>query len=231
MMKTHFTPFFSGFVCIMLLVACEKQTTPEAASNITSEKISKDTSALVIVKAAGLEEHEEHGEHEAHHDEKTPEHRELGAHVHGAASMNLVLENSLLNITMSIPGMDAVGFEHPAVSADEQAILQKALAHLQNPDALFLLSKNADCHLLNGMVETALLNKEAKPGVHADVDISYQWQCKNPDDLKQVSVQLFAHLSHLQKIQANWISQSNQSAVELTKDNAVLELNEVSITN
>jgi hypothetical protein len=221
MMKTRYIHIFSSVICALLLVACEKQTASAPAAKEASIAndgvVSKDISALVVIKAAEPEdEHQEHG------DEEKSEHRELGVHVHGAASMSLVLENSLLNITMTIPAMDAVGFEHPAVSADEQAILQKALTHLQNPDALFLLSKNADCHLLNGTVETALLNKEAKPGAHADVDIRYQWQCKKPEDLKQVSVQLFTHFSHLQKIQTSWISSTKQSAVELTKENAVL---------
>ena len=195
-MTIHRIIFFACFICVALLTACEKKS--ELAT------MPEGPSALVVIKVAEAEEeHEEHEDHEAHEkhgDESKSEHRELGTHVHGAASMKLVLENSLVNITMSIPGMDAVGFEHPAVSADEQAILQKALTHLQNPDALFLLSKSADCHLLNGTVETALLNKEAKPGTHADVDISYQWQCKKPEELKQVSVQLFTHFEHLQKI-------------------------------
>lgn len=220
-MKMHFTRIFSGVVCLMLLAACEKQAAPEVASKVASKNTATDTSALVVIKAAEPEEEPVNEDKSAH--------RELGEHVHGAATMNLVLENALLDITMNIPGMDAVGFEHPAVSADEQATLQQALQHLQNPDAIFLLSNKAGCQLMHGTVETALLNKEAKPGAHADVDISYQWRCKNPDDLKSISVQLFTHFSHLEKIQASWISQSKQSAVELTKENAVLELNEVSI--
>ena len=214
-MTIHRIIFFACFICVALLTACEKKS--ELAT------MPEGPSALVVIKVAEAEEeHDDHEAHEKHGDESKSEHRELGTHVHGAASMNLVVENSLVNITMSIPGMDAVGFEHPAVSADEQAILQKALTHLQNPDALFLLSKSADCHLLTGTVETALLNKEAKPGTHADVDISYQWQCKTPEDLKQVSVQLFTHFEHLQNIHASWISPTKQGAAELTKDNAVL---------
>jgi len=220
-MKIPYMHIFSSFVCAVLLVACEKQTAKVAIPQDTTDQ--KDTSSLVVIKMAEPEDdHEEHEEHETHHDEKNSEHRELGAHVHGAASMNLVLENSLLSISMSIPGMGAVGFEHPAVSADEQAILQKALTQLQYPDGLFLLSKNADCHLLNGTVETALLNKESKPGAHADVDISYQWQCKKPENLTQISVQMFTHFVHLQKIQASWVSPTKQGAVELTKENATL---------
>lgn len=223
-MKTLYIKIFSGFFCALLLAACEKQpaSVPVAkdASVSNSAVATKDIAGLVVIKMA--EPESEHEDHDGHHDEKAPEHRELGAHVHGAASMNLVFENSLLNITMSIPGMDAVGFEHPAASADEQAILQQALQYLQNPDVLFLLSQRADCHLMNGTVETALLNKEVKSGAHADVDISYQWQCKKPDELKQVSVQLFTHFAHLQKIQASWVSPTKQGAIELTKEKAVL---------
>jgi Protein of unknown function (DUF2796) len=227
MMKTPYIHIFSSFVCAVLLVACEKQTAPapvaKAASVSNDSLVSKDVAALVVIKKVEPEdEHNDHDGHQPHHNEKNSEHRELGAHVHGAASMNLVLENSLLSISMSIPVIDAVGFERPAVNADEQTILKKVLRSFQHPDALFLLSKNADCHLLNGAVETALLNKEAKPGSHADFDISYQWQCKNPEALKQVNLQLFTHFVHLKKIQASWVVAEQQGAAELVNEKSIL---------
>ena len=195
-------------LCVALCTACSKSSEPEA--------ILATPSSLVTVKLPEVEH-----EHKEHDDDKSA-HREVGAHVHGAASMSVVLENTQLNITMSIPGMDAVGFEHPATSADEQAALNQTLRYLQNPDALFPLPKSAECQLVNGVVETALLDKTASVGAHADMDIDYQWTCKHPEYLKQLSVQLFSFILHLQKIQASWISQNKQGAAELTKENTEL---------
>lgn len=205
-------------ISVALFTACDKHS--------ESGPISDGPSVLVSVKAAKPEEehdhHEDHEESKDHGEESKSSHRETTAHVHGAASMNLILENTQLNITMSIPGMDAVGFEHPAINADDQAILQKTLGHLQKPDVLFLLPKSAGCQLVNGTVETALLDKNARSGTHADVGINYQWTCNRPGELKQLSVQLFSYTVNLQKIHANWVSQDKQGAAELTKESAVL---------
>lgn len=226
-MKIIVSGIFPLFFSMLLLTACEKPTAPYSHSADTASKdaagatVSKDVASLVVIKAAAADAEDEH----AHHGEEGKSaHRQLGAHVHGAAAMNLVLEQSQLSISMNIPGMDAVGFEHPAVSAEEQATLQKALTQLQNPDALFVLSKNAECQLNNGTVETGLLNKEAKPGAHANVDISYQWQCKFPEQLKNVAVNLFGQFEHLQKIRASWVSPNKQSEIELSKESAVITL-------
>jgi hypothetical protein len=210
-MKVHPIIFFACFICVALLTACGKKSEPITMSEVNS--------ALVTIKVA-----EPKKEHETHGDENESEHRESGVHVHGAVSMSLVLESSLLNIAMSIPGMDAVGFEHPAVSADEQAMFKKALTHLQNPDALFIFPKSAECKLVGGTVETALLDKNVTLGAHMDVDIHYQWGCKRPDKLTQLSVQLFSYFVHLQKIQANWVSHNKQGAAQLTKEITVLSI-------
>lgn len=40
------------------------------------------------------------------------EHREHGAHEHGVAQLNLVLEGEKLLIELASPGVNIVGFEH-----------------------------------------------------------------------------------------------------------------------
>lgn len=189
------------FFGLLFAGSCSKQSP-------VSKHANEDTSSLVIIKSS---------EPENNHSEDTNyEHRQLGAHVHGAASMNLALENGQLNIAMSIPGMDAVGFEHAAASSEDQAKLNEVLNYLQKPAVIFVTPIDAECQLIKGEISTALLNKEDKSNSHADVDVSYQWQCKNSSALKFLEVKLFSHLSHLQKIKASWISTDRQGAAELT---------------
>lgn len=197
-------------LCVALCTACSKSSEPEA--------ILAAPSSLVTVKIPEVEH-----EHKEYDDGKSA-HREVGAHMHGTASMRVVLENTQLNISMSISGMDAVGFEHAATNADEQAALNQTLLRLQNPDALFPLPKSAECQLVNGVVETAFFDGNARLGAHADFDMDYIWACKHPEYLKQLSVQLFSYIVYLQKIQASWISQNKQGAAELTKENALLSI-------
>jgi len=210
-------------VGVVFITSCSKQVPAFNPSN-------ENTSALVIVKSAEpeVETEAENSSSENSVSENSShekiEHRQLGAHVHGAASMNVTLEHDQLTTAMSIPGMDAVGFEHAATSVEEETTLNSALSYLQQPNAIFVIPDDAKCQLLKGEVVTALLNKEATENSHADVDISYQWQCKNAPALKNIDVKLFAKFTHLQKIKASWIADEKQGATDLSPAETLLIL-------
>ena len=48
------------------------------------------------------------------------ERRELGAHEHGHSKLNLAVEGTLVVMEIAAPGLDVLGFEHPAETADGQ---------------------------------------------------------------------------------------------------------------
>jgi len=209
---------------VLLTVACSKQTS-------TPIPVDEHINSLVIIKST-ITQKENEGKKESegkkeNKDKKQPEnsnHRQLGAHVHGAASMNVILEKDQLYITMSIPGMDAVGFEHAAATEQDQEKLIHVLQQLQKPHTLFLIPENAQCALNKGEIETALLNKQTETNAHADIDISYEWTCKNSPGLKAFSVGVFKIFPHLQKINANWITGNKQGALSLTPIDILLTM-------
>ena len=59
--------------------------------------------------------------------------RELGAHLHGHGTVNLVIEGSTVWIELEAPGSDIVGFERAAQSAEEIATVAGARALLESP--------------------------------------------------------------------------------------------------
>lgn len=181
-----------------------------------AESVENNT-ALVIVKSAEPES-DENIQHQNH------QHRQLSAHVHGAASMTLSVEQDQLDIAMTISGADAAGFEHTLVTEQDKARLQKALGYLQNPNEMFFISPKAGCELIKGEIATALVNQEAMKNTHADIDISYQWQCKKPAALKEITVHLFSYFSALKKIKSNWAESNKQGFDELTPADRVLKL-------
>jgi hypothetical protein len=67
------------------------------------------------------------------------------AHVHGSASLNLVIDNGELEIEFESPAANIVGFEHAAESGADKAAIENALRILRNPDAMFGLPASADC--------------------------------------------------------------------------------------
>lgn len=64
-------------------------------------------------------------------------HRELGAHVHGHGTLNIAVETTRVELELEAPGMDIVGFEHEAKTAEHKAAIEAAKAKLKDPLSFF----------------------------------------------------------------------------------------------
>ena len=56
--------------------------------------------------------------------------RELGAHEHGHSALNIAIEGGQVAMELQAPGADIVGFEYEAISAEDRAKLDAAIAAL-----------------------------------------------------------------------------------------------------
>ncbi len=84
------------------------------------------------------------------------------SHVHGSATLQIVLENSALEIQLSSPAVNLLGFEGEANSPGKRASVDTARDKLQQPDGLFRV-QGTECSLLDdGLQITGL------PDVHGD---------------------------------------------------------------
>ncbi len=90
--------------------------------------------------------------------------RELGAHLHGHGSLNLVIEDNAVWAELEAPGADIVGFEHAAETAADQAAIAEAEARLAKPATVILLPEAAGC--LPDEVSVTL-ESEAEEAQHA----------------------------------------------------------------
>ena len=73
------------------------------------------------------------------------ESRELDAHQHGHGTLNIAFEGSSVVMELEAPGADIVGFEYPAESAEDRALIDAAIADLAKPLELFVLPSAAGC--------------------------------------------------------------------------------------
>ncbi len=80
------------------------------------------------------------------------EHRELGPHVHGHGTLNIAIEDKRVSMELEVPGMDIVGFEHAASTADQKAAVDKAKAQLEKPLGVFKLPAAAGCTVAEAKV-------------------------------------------------------------------------------
>ena len=75
----------------------------------------------------------------------TSESRQLDAHQHGHGSLNMAFEGSFVALELEAPGADIVGFEHPAETAEDRALIDAAIAKLAKPLDLFMVPAAAGC--------------------------------------------------------------------------------------
>lgn len=60
---------------------------------------------------------------------------------------------------------------------------------------------------------------------HSDISVSYNIQCEQPDNLESLDAsELFVQFPNFEDIRAQWVSDSAQSAKELTADDPILPL-------
>ncbi|WP_369928978.1 DUF2796 domain-containing protein [Xanthomonas sp. NCPPB 2632] len=152
------------------------------------------------------------------------EERHLGPHVHGQASVGVSVEADALDVQLSLPGHDAVGFEHPPGSVQERAALDKALATLKAATWL-VPAADAGCTLVSATVSPHGFGGATEPGGHADIDAVYHYTCHDAARLDHVDVRLAAAFPGLQKIVVDTIggSGSNQQTLQGTASHVDLQ--------
>ena len=127
------------------------------------------------------------------------EERHLGPHVHGQATLQVSLEGPTMAVGLSIPGHDAVGFEHPPANAGQTLALAKARQTLQSGSWLAPVAAAA-CKAPAAKVVADGFDKDAKPGGHGDFDVTQQFSCANPQQLDALDVGLFQAFPALQRV-------------------------------
>ena len=181
----------------------------------------KAVTLLLAAAAFGVQAN--HDDHESHGH---------GAHEHGHGHLNLVLDGNQLMIELQAPAADLVGFEHAARSDEEKAQYAKALARLQQPDALFRLDPAAGCTLTRQEINAAKEehdhdhDHEKADGDqddhhhdeagHADMGAMYTYTCETPAKLTGLEATLFAVYPSLEKLSVQGILPNGQTAAELT---------------
>lgn len=167
----------------------------------------------------------------------------LEAHVHGIGTLNIALENQLLELQLESPAMNIIGFEYqPTTEADIQSV-KAAQNTLSNAAELFAFSPAAQCRLTSVSIHNALLKgsgahehdhdhdhdhesqHEADIAEHQHNDISahYQYHCATPAQLKSIDLAgLFKLFTQTEKIQVQLIVGDHQQGAELSAKNTSL---------
>ncbi|SMD16796.1 DUF2796 domain-containing protein [Pseudomonas sp. URIL14HWK12:I5] len=160
-------------------------------------------------------------------------HGTLGAHEHGVAKLNAVLDGNTLELELDSPAMNLVGFEHAANSDADKTKVAAVRQQLEQPLKLFGLSAAAGCKEDQRELESPLFGDAPKADEdgdehehghqHSDIGAHYQLTCANPDKLAQVDLApLFKAFPATQKINVQLIGPNGQKGVEATPAKAAV---------
>lgn len=154
------------------------------------------------------------------------EHRQHGAHEHGGGQLNVAVEKNRLMLDLSLPAMNVVGFEHAVSNQVERDQVAAAANLLKHGMQLFTPSPEAQCELVDVLVESSLFEQDEHQAAeeHADFDVSYEFNCAQPEQLTALSISLFRNFAGTHHLRTQVITASGQTGGELSADNYVIEL-------
>ena len=163
-------------------------------------------------------------------DDHDHEHGSLGAHEHGVARLNAVLDGKALELELESPAMNLVGFEHLATTDADKAKVDSARKQLEDPLVLFSIPKAAGCAADAQELKSPLFEPAPEEGSakgehhHSDIEAHYAFTCSTPDALKALDLaQFFKTFPGTHKFKVQLIGPSGQQAVEVTAKAPVLK--------
>lgn len=161
--------------------------------------------------------------------------RDLSAHEHGAAVLNVAIEGDQATISLEGPAMNFVGFEHAPRDAQQTDAIATALTQLQSPPGPFRLTPAARCelvsatasHELSGEAEDHHEHEEehdthAAEAAHSEFTATYAFRCERPERLDSIQVTLFEAFPLTTEIATSLLGPGVQTFAELTPDDPML---------
>lgn len=161
-----------------------------------------------------------------------------GAHQHGLARLEVVVDGAALTVTLDSPLDNLVGFERGPRNAGERSAVQAMAQTLHTGAALLQPTAAAGCTLrgvvlTSDVIDPALLAKGGPPaagpgkppaaGGHADLDAVFSFDCRTPVALKGLTLGgLFQAFPRLRQLDAALVAPGVQRGARLNAKAAQL---------
>ncbi|MEW5788856.1 MAG: DUF2796 domain-containing protein [Pseudomonadota bacterium] len=142
-----------------------------------------------------------------------------GAHQHGSAKLEVVIDGTALHIRLESPLDSVLGFEHAPGNAKEKAAVARMKELLGQGDKLFGPTTAAQCRFAGATVEAPVLEGQsvaAKGDGHGDLDADFRFICAQPGKLTGMEVRLPEHFPRMRGIDAQVAGPRGQSAKRLS---------------
>ncbi|GJL72645.1 MAG: hypothetical protein NMNS01_18440 [Nitrosomonas sp.] len=153
------------------------------------------------------------------------------------------MEDRFLEIQLTSPAMNLVGFEHKASDPKDIAAIENATSLLREHDSQFLLSGGRCVHVKTSIDTSGLIEGDvhdhthqtksiehnhehedhSQKDSHSEIVANYQYRCENTASLPSMTVALFESFPDIHKIHVMWVKQTQQGAATLTPKNRIIK--------
>ena len=164
----------------------------------------------------------------------------LGVHVHGLAFLRVAVENNNVVTELQSPSINFLGFEHQPKKKSEINRINRIESILRSAQIYKFIGSN--CNLIKSNFELQTVssntlsteshdhshehNHTTNDGgnSHREIMIYYKFTCRNTKMLKKLNVFLFNEFPQVDKINVEWVSESQQGKTTLTGKNFKIDL-------
>lgn len=162
-------------------------------------------------------------------------HHQEDVHVHGAAVLNIVVEDKTILIELESPAMNILGFEHEPKTEEHHAIVKQA--NEQFKSYLSILSiPDKQCKQTGSELEFAHDSHDDKHhddhhdkhhddehnDVHSEYHLNYTVYCDSLKDLS-LDINLFKNFPGFEHVDLNWIHEQKQGKTDLSSENTLVK--------
>ena len=170
--------------------------------------------------------------------------RQLGPHQHGHGTLKLAVEGQTVQMELEVPGVDIVGFEHKAETAEDRAKIEAAEKTLAQPLALFVLPGEAGCKVTAARVSIVgehdgdahehedhttadEHDAEEHEGEHSGFHVEYALSCSNVAAITAIFFPYFEVFPNSAELAATLITEKGQKAFEVNRAHAVIDIRDM----
>jgi hypothetical protein len=150
---------------------------------------------------------------------RAAEFRSRPPHVHGLATLQIAVEDTILAITFRAPAINVIGFEHAPATSEEKAALAQANATFSAGDRLFAAPADAGCTQQSSALTPIGYETDGdddKPNApQADYEVTYRFACLHPNKLAWIDTSLFSAMRNARRITTDVVTSRLQQQIEL----------------
>ena len=146
----------------------------------------------------------------------------IDAHVHGLVEINLIAEANHIEVEITSPLMNLVGFEYAARTEAEKVAIHAMAAHFDAPHE-WLQFNGSLCELTHRNIHYGEDehddhgHHDNHDSPHAELEANYKFKC-NSEGLDSVTVSLQEYFPAIDSIKLNWIVDTTSGTATLRHD-------------